>query len=71
MVDTEMLATNYFYQKIHEFHMDFFYSSEWLSAHFLPQMKFQFLSVNTGFTDAIGIPQVNLNMSVSLSHFLL
>lgn len=57
MVEIEMLATNYFYQKIPEFHRDFFfYLSEWFSAHFLPQMKFQFSSLNTGFTDAIGIP---------------
>lgn len=71
MVETEMLATNYFYKKIPEFHRDFFYLSEGFSAHFLPPTKFQLSSVNTGITETRGIPRVNLNMSVSLSHFLL
>lgn len=62
-----MLATNDFYQKNPEFcRISFSILSEWFSAHLLPQMKLQFSSVNTGFTDVIGIPQVNLNMSVCL-----
>lgn len=72
MVETEMLSKIYFYKKIPEFHRDFFfYLSEWFSAHFLPQTKLQFSPVNNGFPDAIGIPQVNLNISVSFFHFLL
>lgn len=66
MVETEILAMKYFYQKIPEFDRGFFHLSEWFSAHFLPQTKLQFSCVNTGFTDAVEIPQVNLSMSVSI-----